>query len=93
MTANMTARRIEAPFDSDEYPKSVFIQGDDLDLSYCDQCLRRADDWPGRVGIGVPGAMYQAALYCSECMPKSYSEYDGKRVWTDSGMPDDLRID
>lgn len=85
-TMNADAPQIEVPFDSGNYPKSVFVQGDDIADAYCDQCLRPCEEWPrGGYGWGVPGAMYQAALYCASCVPFSYDESTGERVNTLTG--------
>ena len=78
--------RIDAPFDSGDYPASVLLQtGGDMALSYCDQCHAGAYDWPTPYRhFGKPGAMYQAALYCADCMPQSY-DADGQLVQTLTG--------
>lgn len=86
---NTDAARIEAPFDSDDYPKSVLIQliqGDEIESEHCDLCGRVANDWPTvPYGWGVPAAMFQAALYCASCVPFSYDEGTGERVNTLTG--------
>jgi hypothetical protein len=80
-------RQIDAPFDSGDYPKSVLVQGDDIYTTWCAgfPCAMRADDWPGATSLYAPGAMFQAELYCADCIPLSYCEYDGNRVDTLSG--------
>ena len=75
---------IEAPFDSDDYPKSVLL-GEDIADAYCDTCLRPAQTWSNR--FGAPAAMFQAAIYCPDCMPLAYDEYTGVRVATETGLP------
>lgn len=77
----------DAPVDSDTFPVAVLLQGDDLDESYCDECGRPAEDWPRGNAIGGdrPGAMYQAALYCSIDMPFSFDPHTGNRVDTETG--------
>jgi hypothetical protein len=78
---------IQAPFDSDEFPKSVLIQSDDIGETNCDECLCAGEDFPKSVGsMGtVPAAMYRAAIYCANCMPKSYDEHSGEQVSTLTG--------
>lgn len=89
MTTNTEQSTISAPFDSDDYPKSILIQGDDISATYCDQCGRVTEDWPSpRYGWGVPGALYRAALYCASCVPFSYDEITGERVNTLTGYQD-----
>jgi hypothetical protein len=77
--------KVEAPVDSGDYPVSVLIQGDDIQLTTCGQCGRHADNWPGRQFGAFPGAMFQAELYCADCMPASYDPYEGDRVSTLTG--------
>lgn len=81
----MTTDNVTAPVDSDEYPVSVLVQGDDITITTCDRCGRECDDWPTTFGWGIPGAMFQAALYCSRCMPFSYDARTGERVDTRTG--------
>lgn len=77
--------KVDAPVDSGDYPVSVLVQGDDVDLTTCDQCGRKAEDWPGMQFGAYPGAMFKAALYCADCMPASYDPYEGDRVDTLTG--------
>ena len=74
--------------DSSEVPVAVFVAGDDMDDSWCDKCRQPAADWP-RVAsyhpCGRPGAMFQAALYCADCMPRSYDS-EGSEVRTFCGV-------
>lgn len=86
MTTRTAATHIETPFDSGDSPKSVLVQGDDIAETYCDQCLRKCEDWP-KGDYGVPAAMFQAALYCADCMPLAYDEHTGERVSTLTGHP------
>lgn len=73
--------------DSDEVAVSILLTGDDIDASACDTCLRPAFDWPRKASyhpLARPGAMFKAALYCADCMPRSYDD-DGKEVRTFCG--------
>lgn len=83
---------IEAPFDSGDFPKSILLPGDDLYDTRCGgfSCNAHVSDWPdagAQSAGGKPGAMYQADIYCSDCLPISYDEYTGKRVRTLTGEP------
>ena len=85
--------QIESPFDSDDFPKSVLIQdGDDRADTHCDDCGRHGDDFPrsSSTPIGVPAAMFKAAIYCADCLPFSYSE-SGERVSTLTGDRSSIR--
>ncbi len=79
--------RIEAPFDSGDHPKSVFIMGSDVDNTTCDNCGIIGADFPGLItnALGIPAAMFKAALYCADCQAHSYDENDGHALWTLTG--------
>lgn len=71
-------KTIETPFDSGSFPKSVLLQDShDLADSYCGKCQRPAEEWTRILGFHPAGsrpcAMFQAELFCSDCMPESYS--------------------
>ena len=81
------ARRIEAPFDSGDYPKGILLNQDEVDSSYCDTCGAPAEEWADNypsVG-GRPCAIFAAALYCATCQPYSYEENNGLLMHTLSG--------
>lgn len=84
-----SAREIDTPFDSGDYPKAVLLTDylGDIRGTTCGQCGQLAEDWP-KGDYGVPAAMFQASLYCADCMPLSYAEYNGERVSTLTGEPE-----
>ena len=76
-----------AHVDSDEVAVAVLLQGDDVSESYCGECHERAEDWPRLASYhpcSRPGAMFQAELYCSRCMPLAYDE-SGSQIRTFCG--------
>lgn len=78
----------EPPLDSDEFPINVLVQFDDIEETYCDECRRHATEFPTwGLAYGYPAAMYQAAIYCSDCMPESFNAESGEEVLTLSGEP------
>ena len=82
---NVDAQRVVSPVDSDRHPVSVLIQGDDVDMSYCDACRRTATDFPGGQFGAYPAAMVGSALYCADCLALCYDPYEGDRVSTLTG--------
>lgn len=88
--------KINAPFDSDQHPKAVLLQGDDIAESYCGQCLTPAKDWPhqaARHGNARPGVMFQAELFCAGC--RGWAEgaaSSGERRPIMDGVPTILRL-
>ena len=80
-------QRIEAPFDSYDYPKAV-LESDDEEDTVCGHCGRKVEDWPQGDAPGyAPAALYQADLYCPDCIPYSYDETTGELVSTETGEP------
>ncbi|KKN83832.1 hypothetical protein LCGC14_0294850 [marine sediment metagenome] len=75
---------IKAPFDSDDFPKTILVQGtSDIEHSDCGKCGKPAKDWPFERGYhpnSRPGTMYQAELFCTTCFPFSYNGKTGKLV-------------
>lgn len=84
------ARTIPAPFDTDEYPKAVLLQGDDVATSTCGRCIMPAGEWPYNSSWvppnARPGVMYQAELFCTQCFPYAFDEHTGRRVNAFSGF-------
>ncbi len=84
--------KINAPFDSDQYPKAILLQSeDDIAVSYCGQCHHPAEDWPRQVARhprSRPGVMFQAELFCSACKTWAWDEHTGERVNSYTGEPD-----
>lgn len=78
------ARTIPVPFDTDEYPKAVLVQGDDVATSTCGRCFLPAEEWLHdkrfTPGGARPGVMYKAELLCARCCPFAYDEHTGQRV-------------
>ena len=84
--------RISAPFDSDQHPKAILLQGDDIAESNCGQCGTPAKDWPHqatRHGDSRPGVMFQAELFCAGCRGYAFDEHTGQRVESFTGEPND----
>jgi hypothetical protein len=84
--SELTLRKVvDAPVDSDEYPVSVFVTGDDMEITRCDDCSRPAEEWDRAAGyhpLGRPGAMFHAELYCADCLLESYDPHTGALVNT-----------
>ncbi len=83
--------KINAPFDSDQHPKAILLQGDDIYGSYCGRCGTPAHDWPRQVARhprSRPGVMFQAELFCSSCYTWAFDEHTGERVDSYTGEPD-----
>lgn len=95
---NVSPAFVTAPVDSDDYPISVLLTGDDLGtyiddlgmalpITTCGQCSLAASDWPRLAhAYGSPGAMYKADLYCATCLRESYNPDTGQRVNTLTGI-------
>lgn len=83
-----TATEIDAPFDSGDFPKSVLVNIDDGDTCGGFPCAAHVSDWPRGNALSShrPAAMFQADLYCADCMPLSYDETTGERVSTLTGI-------
>lgn len=100
---NVSPAYVPAPVDSGDHPVSVLLTGDDLgtytdDLGVelprtnCGQCSMAASDWPRSTNAhGSPGAMFNADLYCANCLRESYNPDTGQRVNTLTGIGDAKR--
>ena len=82
------AWKIQAPFNTDDYPKSVLVNIDED--STCGHCHKALEDWATFTGAGStlcrPAVIFQADIYCADCFPIAYTE-DGTAAWTINGEP------
>jgi hypothetical protein len=84
MHIDTSAVQIEAPFDSNDFPKSVLLNTEDD--NHCGECHKPASEFPRFWYVSMVGAaMFKADIYCADCVPFSYNETLGYRVNTLTG--------
>ena len=76
--------------DSGDTPIAVLLQGDEVSQeTRCGSCGDGALDWPFGWGFASvrPAAMFQAELFCADCMPYAFDPDGAIVVSTLTGDP------